>query len=648
MDLSIVIVSYNVRHFLEQTLHSLSKASQNKNVEIWVVDNHSKDDSVAMVREKFPHVRLIVNHDNPGFSKANNQAIAQAQGKYILILNPDTVLQEDTIDVCYEYMERNPEAGALGVKMIDGQGKFLPESKRALPTPWVSFCKIFGLSWLFPRSRTFGQYHLGYLSDEEIHEIDILSGAFMWIRKDVLDKVGAFDERFFMYGEDVDLSYRIRLAGYKNIYLPTTSIIHYKGESTKRGSLNYVKMFYQAMILFVQKHFAGRQANVYSKAIHTAIYLRATLSIFKRAFFYLFPKLIDAALILIGLLYIISYWAHNIKNLDEYPYAVYIINLPLYILIWIISAFFNGAYDKPYKLLSYIKGIIIGTFCIAAVYAFLDNSLRFSRAIILLGATWAVVVGILWRMIHTYWRTGTWIHDGDTSLKRWLIVGNSTEVERTQEIMKYHLKEYTGSINPSKTPTGKELGHIDELEEVVRIFQIQEIIYCAADLPMQTIFQKMQGLQDRVQHKIIIPGSDSIIGSNSKNTAGDLYTTDISLKINLPHNIRNKRVLDIIVAIIAFILSPILYFIQVQNKNIWAAAYSVFLGKKTWVGYSTNEQSSILPPLRAAIIPNTQQSCTITLDIVKQAQMDFLYAKDYTTYNDLKIIWRNINRLAYS
>lgn len=241
MDLSIVIVSYNVRHFLEQTLHSLSKASQNKNVEIWVVDNHSKDDSVAMVREKFPHVRLIVNQDNPGFSKANNQAIAQAQGKYILILNPDTVLQEDTIDVCYEYMERNPETGALGVKMIDGQGKFLPESKRALPTPWVSFCKIFGLSWLFPRSRTFGQYHLGYLSDEEIHEIDILSGAFMWIRKDVLDKVGAFDERFFMYGEDVDLSYRIRLAGYKNIYLPTTSIIHYKGESTKRGSLNYVK-----------------------------------------------------------------------------------------------------------------------------------------------------------------------------------------------------------------------------------------------------------------------------------------------------------------------------------------------------------------------------------------------------------------------
>lgn len=234
MKLSVIIVNYNVRYFLEQALLSVRKAAQRLPTEIWVVDNNSVDDSVRMVEEKFPEVHLIANKDNPGFSIANNQAIRQSKGEYVLLLNPDTVVEEDTFERCCAFMDAHPDAGALGVRMIDGAGNFLPESKRGFPSPWVAFAKTFGLARIFPTSRLFNHYHLGYLAEDETNEVEVLAGAFMFMRRKALEKVGLLDETFFMYGEDIDLSYRVILGGYKNYYLPETTIIHYKGESTKR------------------------------------------------------------------------------------------------------------------------------------------------------------------------------------------------------------------------------------------------------------------------------------------------------------------------------------------------------------------------------------------------------------------------------
>jgi GT2 family glycosyltransferase len=208
MKLSIIIVNYNVEYFLEQCLHSVYSACEGIESEVFVVDNNSVDGSINMIKEKFPQLVLIENKDNRGFSKANNQAISIAKGEYVLLLNPDTVVEKDTFSKVIEYMDFNKEAGGLGVKMIDGKGHFLPESKRGLPTPEVAFYKVFGLSKLFPKSRKFGKYHLSYLDNDEIHEVEILAGAFMLIRKSVLDKIGYLDENFFMYGEDIDLSYR--------------------------------------------------------------------------------------------------------------------------------------------------------------------------------------------------------------------------------------------------------------------------------------------------------------------------------------------------------------------------------------------------------------------------------------------------------
>ncbi|WP_157687581.1 glycosyltransferase family 2 protein [Pedobacter psychrophilus] len=255
MKLSIIIVSYNVRDLLQQALDSLIDAAVNIDYELFVVDNNSKDATVEMVKEKYPEVKLIINQKNVGFSVANNQAIAQSSGEYILAINPDTITSADTLKKALEFMDITPNAGGLGVRMINAQGKYLSESKRGLPTPWVSLCKFSGLHLLFPKSKMFDKYYMGWINEYETAEIDILAGAFMLLRKQALTKTGYFDESFFMYGEDVDLSYRLKLAGYKNYYFPETYIIHFKGQSTRKFSLRYISSFYGAMFIFVKKHF---------------------------------------------------------------------------------------------------------------------------------------------------------------------------------------------------------------------------------------------------------------------------------------------------------------------------------------------------------------------------------------------------------
>ena len=276
MKLSIVIVNYNVKYFLEQCLYSVRAAITGLDAEVWVVDNHSTDGSIEYLRPRFPEVNFIENQDNPGFAKANNQAIRMSSGEYVLLLNPDTVVGEESLrSLCY-FMDEHPEAGGIGVKMIEGHGQFLPESKRSFPSPWVSFCKIFGLSKLFPQSHLFARYGLQYLDKEKIHEVEVLAGAFMLLRREALDKVGLLDEAFFMYGEDIDLSYRVVQGGYANYYIPER-LLHYKGESTKHGDIKYVKAFYGAMLIFYRKYYP-QSSWLMSLLIQFAVLLKASLS----------------------------------------------------------------------------------------------------------------------------------------------------------------------------------------------------------------------------------------------------------------------------------------------------------------------------------------------------------------------------------
>ena len=249
---SVIIVSYKVRYYIEQCLYSVLRSVPD--AEIFVVDNDSADGSVEFLHKRFPQVEVIDNGCNAGFGKANNIALAKATGRYVLFLNPDTVVAERTIPGCIEYMDAHPDTGAVGVRMQYGDGHFALESRRSLPTPSVAFWHMTGIGRLFSHSRVFAKYHLSYLDRDRECRIDVVSGAYMFIRKEALDKIGGFDEAFFMYGEDIDLSYRILQQGYKNCYLPLP-IVHYKGESTNKTSYRYAKVFYDAMNIFFDKHF---------------------------------------------------------------------------------------------------------------------------------------------------------------------------------------------------------------------------------------------------------------------------------------------------------------------------------------------------------------------------------------------------------
>ncbi|MBP5380172.1 MAG: glycosyltransferase family 2 protein [Bacteroidaceae bacterium] len=280
MDLSVVIVSYNVRFYLEQCLRSVFASRGDLQLEVFVVDNNSVDGTVEHLQPLFPDVHFIANSENLGFSRANNQAIRMAQGRYVLLLNPDTLIAESTLTDCIAYIDSHPEVGATGVSMYNSNGVFAWESRRGLPTPWTAFCKMVGLTALFPHSRRFGRYYMRYLDRTEDNYIEVISGAFYMIRREALQQVGMLDESFFMYGEDIDYSYRLLQAGWKNAYVPTP-ILHYKGESTQKSSYRYVHIFYNAMLIFFNKHFSKRY-HLLSIFIRLAVLLRAALDVLLR------------------------------------------------------------------------------------------------------------------------------------------------------------------------------------------------------------------------------------------------------------------------------------------------------------------------------------------------------------------------------
>ena len=277
MKITVVIVSYNVRGYVAQCLLSLRRSLRGIEAEVYVVDNHSHDDTVDFVRESFPEVNVIASNHNHGFARANNIAIRQTQSDYVLLLNPDTIVGETTITQVLDFMDQHPNAGGLGVRMLSDFGTNANESRRGLPTPIVAFYKMSGLCARFPKSRRFGHYYMSYLPWDQAAQIEVISGAFCLLRREALNKVGLLDEDFFMYGEDIDLSYRLIKGGFENWYVPAT-ILHYKGESTQKSSFRYVHVFYDAMLIFFRKHYAHASLFL-TIPIKTAIYAKAMMEL---------------------------------------------------------------------------------------------------------------------------------------------------------------------------------------------------------------------------------------------------------------------------------------------------------------------------------------------------------------------------------
>lgn len=650
MKLSIVIVNYNVEHFLEQCLFSVRKAIANIEAEVYVVDNNSVDGSLKMLSEKFPEVKVIANKDNVGFSRANNQAIRVSKGEYVLLLNPDTVVEDDTFIKTIEFMDSHPEAGGLGVKMVDGKGRFLPESKRGLPTPATAFYKMFGLAKLFPHSKRFAHYYMGHLDNDEINEVEILAGAFMLMRRETLDKCGLLDETFFMYGEDIDLSYRITLAGYKNYYYPKTRIIHYKGESTKKTSVNYVLVFYKAMEIFVKKHFANKGAKSFSFFINIAIYFKAFLALLSQFFSKAVQPLLDIVLGYAGLSIISYYWG-NMMVYDgngSYPITLFAIILPIYLLIWLLTAYMSGGYDKPYKLAPATGGVFLGSVIILILYALLPEQLRFSRALILLGMLWMAAEMSLTRWLGYLFNRPNFQY-GKNAKKRFLVIGSKEETTRVENLLQStSIKpDFIGLIYPfeEKEIPDNFLGNLQQVPDIIQIHKINEIIFCSKDISHQMIIDKMEEWHSYLDYKIAPEDTLSIIGSNSINTRGDLYTIDIKT-IGTKANRRKKRMFDIIASISGILLWIFLVFFINKPVNFLKNCFKVLFGKLSWIGYcNTSDAEELrLPKIKQGVFDPSTNMSRIGLTEEEKEHLNLMYARDYTLLKDINYFFRALRK----
>jgi GT2 family glycosyltransferase len=636
MQLSVIIVNYNVKYFLEHCLLSVLRACDGIDAEVIVVDNLSKDGSVEMVKEKFPSVKLIDNKENVGFARGNNQAVAIAKGQYILYLNPDTIVPEDCFHKCLDYMNTHPEAGALGCRLIDGKGQFLPESKRGFPSAKVAFFKISGFSSIFKKSKFFNKYHLGYLPEFDINEVDVLVGCFMFCRKSVIDEVGSFDEEYFMYGEDIDLSYKISKGGFKNIYFPETTVIHYKGESTKKGSLNYVKMFYQAMIIFAKKHFKSSQKGMYVLLIQFAIYLRAILAFVTNLFSVIKLPLIDAIFLLGSLVVMKTLWIKNIKTETQYSSSLIAGFFLIYILIWIFSLYFNGAYDKPYKSSRVLRGMLIGGIITIAIYGLLPETIRFSRGITVLGALMGVLMILASRKLMQFLKIKS-VEPDNSQNSQVMLIGNQQEEQEIRALLSQAFieKNIVGTVSPYDIKEPFQLGLFSNTKPLSQLYKITEIIFAQGSLSFKQIIDSMQSCGVQLEYKIHSVGTDSIIGSNSKDTAGDLYTTEVVYQIATPISKRNKRLVDIVVSLLFILFSPLLIWFVTYKRSYFLNMFLILEGDKTFVGYHDRQ----FPPLKTHLLNVYPLINDFEIPLDNKEHLNWLYAKNYNAWEDVRIIW---------
>ena len=500
-----------------------------KNIEgeIIVVDNNSTDNSKEFFCNKFPEVFFIWNNVNEGFAKANNKALKKASGAYVLFLNPDAIVPEDCFEKCISFIKSQNNLVACGIKMIDGEGKYLKESKRAFPSPLTSLYKLTGLSRLFPKSKIFSKYHLGFLDKNVNQEVDVLAGAFMMIPKEIVDKVGGFDESFFMYAEDIDLSYRIQKAGYQNFYFAESSIIHFKGESTRKGGLNYVKMFYKAMSVFVKKHYGQTGARIFNFSIQAAIFLRASLAATARFLKWIGLPVIDAAMILLSFWFVKFIWNTFVKREVNYSPNMLIIAFPAFTILFLAASYFAGLYDNGYRQSRLNRSAVTAILVLLAAYSLLPESLRFSRGILFFGAIMAFFFMTLVRWLLLRWNI---IENSAESseINQTIITGTGTEFNKVSALLqRAGLQERVlGRITPEELPEPKTIGSFNNLVDILKLYPVKEIIFCEGGLSFKKIIEVLPLLPSYVRIKLYAADLHTLIGSAGTNDTGNYISND--------------------------------------------------------------------------------------------------------------------------
>jgi len=644
VQLSVIIVNYNVKYFLEQCLCSVREAIKDIEAEVIVVDNFSSDGSKEFFSNKFPGVKFIWNNTNSGFAKANNLGLKNASGNYILFLNPDTIVAEDCFQQCIQFFESHPGAGALGIKMLDGSGKFLKESKRAFPSPLTSFYKLSGLARLFPHSAIFSKYHLGNLDENQMHEVEVLAGAFMMVPKMVLENVDSFDEDYFMYGEDIDLSYRIRKAGYKNYYLHSTPVIHFKGESTKKGSINYIRMFYKAMSIFVHKNYGGTKAGFYNFMIQAAIMLRAFVSAIGRFIRAIGMPVIDALIILMSFWVVKHFWNIYVKRDVNYSPNLLIIAFPIFTLVFLAASYFAGLYDNGYKQSRLNKSTLISFVVLLAGYALLPESVRFSRGILVFGCLCAFLFMSFIRKLLVSSMVIENSNEQDEHLQT-VVIGSEEDFVHVHAIMRGAgmEKRILGRIGINGNDSA--IGDISQLPHLLELYKIKELIFCQGSLSFKQIINYVQQIPKNIRIKFHAQSSHGIIGSDSRDVAGKFVSKDKVYRLSLPVNKRNKDLIDVVMSILFLVTFPFHLFLQRKPFRFFGNVFRVLALQKTWVGYASTNKG--LPELKEGVLTSTGVSRSLNeLPDESLRASDEWYAKDYSVWQDIAIIRRGYQYLS--
>ncbi|MEC7935816.1 MAG: glycosyltransferase [Candidatus Neomarinimicrobiota bacterium] len=578
---SLLIVSYNVRQYIAHAIDAIIKSDLD-DFEIIIIDNNSFDNTASYLKERYSHLRqikIVQNQENIGFGKAINQAASLAKGQYYLILNPDTIIQEETISTLKEYLDSNPEVGMVGPKILNADGTLQLACKRSFPTLGVALPKLLGFSRIFPKSKWAGKYNLTYLDEDEISSVDAISGSCMFIRSFLFHELKGFDERFFMFGEDLDLCSRIWKNNYEIHYVPTTQIVHYQGESVKSAPFDSINAFYNAMILFVDKHFSFGTGWLMKFAIRCGIYIRKFFSMIGEKRSQILSVTIDAILILLAFIIAISMRFSNFEPITMSKGLI----PAIYVIFWICVGFIFQLYNR--YILSYSRAIIssVTGFFLAVAFTYFFKQYAFSRFVIIFGSA---IISILipgWRvLVHFLMARGllNQVKQKNPILftRKTFIVGADAEGLRIANSL---LKRFdTGleliGIVDTKLPEEDNklpidfIGRLSDLRDLVVKHSIRELIFSTSAFTNKEILHLMNQTKDlRLTYRMIPRQQEILLGKASIEDIGDLSFLNIEYSLFYSLHRFTKRIFDLTISFITLIIfSPIIMVLLLLKKGV--------------------------------------------------------------------------------
>lgn len=628
MKLSVIVVSFNVKGYLSLCISSALEALKpldEGQSELIIVDNSSDDGSVDWVSLNHPEVQVFPLKENLGFSAANNIGIQHAKGEWILLLNPDTIVPEDTFLKVLDHVEQDPRIGGLGVPMYDGSGQWLPESKRGIPTPWASFCRLSGLWRLAPKSRLLNGYYFSHVGRDETADVEVLSGAFMWLRRDALSQVGLLDDSFFMYGEDIDLSMRIVQGGWVNRYYSEAPIVHFKGESTKKGSLSYVRVFHDAMRIFSEKHFAGGQAWAMRWMIRLGIRLRAISAFIHGLVQRQSNAVLDGAvagICILGILALHSEWTGI-----EHPVRPRLTLMALGVFSVFLAGRWLGSSDRPYHRLRTLRLGLAASASLLILYSTMPESLRVSRLSAFSSAVFIGVIPYLTRGLLVMFRP---------SLHRWRkarpCVGVSAPKSQSVRIEKWVQESYGSSLEIM------DFGIEVPSDEVTR--RCDMLLHGAQFGGRSCLKAIVDGGARGVDVRIVPRDLLLALGGLRRDGAPTAQLSWGADGLGRPDRMRMKRRLDVIWSLVILLVGPGKGRFSAEFTR--AHARSVLSGKATWLGFHKGwEGDDRLPKLPEGILctgtgrKESQPEVARRLDLRQAA--DFGWVRDFELLMNLRM-----------